>query len=292
MNTHIPTLLLREWMQHKRGWLIAAFAPPLIAIALALFANPHVEGSPRLPLEMIALMMTVLSGCVVYVICLLVALFQLPGLARRDSQDRSIEFWLSLPGRPSESVAATVLAHAWLAPVGGALVGALFGLPFALMALGSKLGWGTAFSLPWGEIISAAAPMLARGLAGTVLLTLWLAPLILVLMAASSWLKRLGVPVVLVGSAVAATVMHKAYGIDWPLDVLMDWSQRINHTLVYDERGLMNALQSEATSLWPQMAHDLGQALADLASLQFLGWTALSAAAFALVVMKRARGGS
>ena len=37
---------------------------------------------------------------------------------------------------------------------------------------------------------------------------------------------------------------------------------------------------------------DLGQSIAELASLQFLGWTALAAAAFSLVVMKRARGGS
>jgi len=292
MNSHIPTLLLREWMQHKRGWLIAAFAPPLIALALVLFANPRMDGDhgSAPPLELIALMMTVLSGCVVYVICLLLALFQLPGLARRDTQDRSIEFWLSLPGRPSESVAATVLAHAWLAPLGGAVVGALFGLPFVLTAFGMHLGWGKAFGLPWGEIVAAAAPMLARGLAGTVLLTLWLAPLILVLMAASAWLKRLGVPLVLVGCAVAITVMHKAYGIDWPLEALMDLNQRINHSLLYDAHELMNTLKSDA-NLWVAMTHDLARSLAELASVQFLGWAVVAAAGFALVVMKRARGG-
>jgi hypothetical protein len=293
MVSHIPTLLLREWMQHKRGWLIAAFAPPLIAIALALFANTHIDndhGTPPPPLELIGLMMIVLSGCVVYAICLLVALFQLPGLARRDTQDRSIEFWLSLPGRPSESVAATVLAHAWLAPVGGAVVGALLGLPFAILAMGSKLGWGTAFGLHWGEIVAAALPMLARGLAGTVLLTLWLAPLILVLMAASAWLKRLGVPLVLVGCGVAITVMHKAYGIDWPLDALMDLNRRINHSLLFDAHELMESLKSSA-NLWGAMATDLKRSLAELASVQFVGWMAVAAAGFALVVAKRARGG-
>ena len=116
MNNHLPTLLLREWMQHKRGWLIAALLPPLLF--LAALPCGSVQGLPKERLELMALMITVISAAAVYGICLLVALFQLPGLARRDTQDRSIEFWLSLPGRPSESVAATVLAHGWLADWG------------------------------------------------------------------------------------------------------------------------------------------------------------------------------
>lgn len=288
MNSHIPTLLLREWMQHKRGWLIAAFAPPLLFLAMVPFS--HFEGSPDGSLELMALAILVASGCVVYAICLLVALFQLPGLARRDTQDRSIEFWLSLPGRPSESVASTVLAHAWLAPIGGAVVGTLLGLPIALAVLGTKFSWSGALGLNWIEVFSAAAPLLLRGVVGTVLLTLWLLPLIFVLMAASAWLKRLGTPVVLVGGGVAVTVLYKAYGITWPLEVLMDLNQRINHSLLYDAHGLMRTLQSE-DSLWTAMASDLGRSLAELASAPFVGWAAVAAAGFALVVMKRSRGG-
>lgn len=288
MNNHIPTLLLREWMQHKRGWLIAAFAPPLLFLAMLPFG--HVQGLPTEQAELVALAILVISACAVYAICLLVALFQLPGLARRDTQDRSIEFWLSLPGRPSESVASTVLAHAWLAPVGGAFVGAAFGLPIAMSVLASKADLGMALGVHWGEVVAAALPLLLRGLLGTVLLTLWLAPLIFVLMAASAWLKRLGVPVVLVGTAVAVAVLHKVYDIDWPLQALAGLDARINHTLVYDGHGLMAALKSDV-NLWTWAMQDLGQALAELASLQFIGWTALAAAGFALVVMKRARGG-
>ncbi|TXI22776.1 MAG: hypothetical protein E6Q67_05595, partial [Roseateles sp.] len=96
MNSHIPTLLLREWMQHKRGWLIAAFAPPLLFLAMLPFG--HVSGLPTEHPELVALGILMVSACAVFAICLLVALFQLPGLARRDVQDRSIEFWLSLPG--------------------------------------------------------------------------------------------------------------------------------------------------------------------------------------------------
>jgi len=287
MNNHIPTLLLREWMQHKRGWLIAAFAPPLLFLAMLPFG--HVQGLPTEHMELLALAMLLLSACAVYVICLLVALFQLPGLARRDAQDRSIEFWLSLPGRPSESVASTVLAHAWLAPLGGAVVGALFGIPIAMSVLGSKAGFGTALALNWGEVIAAALPLLLRGLVGTVPMLLWLAPMIFVLMAASAWLKRLGVPLVFVGSFVVTLVLHKVYSIDWPLQVLSDWNERMSHAIINDEHGLKAALMSDV-NLWTWSLQDLGQTLAELASVQFLGWTAVAAAGFALVVMKRARG--
>ena len=288
MNSHIPTLLLREWMQHKRGWLIAAFAPPLLFLAMLPFGQ--MKGMPQEQLELLSLFILVVSACAVYAVCLLAALFQLPGLARRDAQDRSIEFWLSLPGRPSESVAATVLAHAWLAPVGGAVIGALFGIPIAVSVLAAKGDLAAAMSVHWGEVVSAAAPLLARGLIGTVLMTLWLSPLILVLMAASAWLKRLGTPLVLVGGGVAVTVLYKAYDIDWPVRALISLNEKINHSLISDPESLMQVLKSNV-NLWHWMAQDLGQAVAKLASAEFLGWAAVAAAGFALVVMKRARGG-
>ena len=288
MKTHIPTLLQREWMQHKRGWLIAAFAPPLLFLGMLPFG--HVTGLPTEHPELVSLGILMLSACVVFGICLLVALFQLPGLARRDAQDRSIEFWLSLPGRPSESVAATVLAHAWLAPLGGAVVGTLFGLPIAASVLAAKGGVGLATAVNWGEVISAASPLLLRGFVGTLPLMLWLAPLVFTLMAASAWLKRLGVPVVLVGGGVAVAVLHQAYGIDWPLEALRVLNERINHTMVYDARGLSQALKSDV-NLWGWAVQDLGRTLAELASVEFLGWAAVAAAGFALVVVKRGRGG-
>lgn len=288
MTNHIPTLLQREWMQHKRGWLIAALAPPILFLAALPFGK--FTGMPTESPELMAVMMTVLSACVVFAISLAVALFQLPGLARRDVQDRSIEFWLSLPGRPSESVAATVLAHAWLAPLGAAVIGALFGMPIALSVLASKMGFADALATNWGEVMLAAMPLLLRGLAGTVPLMLWLAPVIFTLMAASAWLKRLGVPVVIVGGGVAVGVLHKVYDINWPADTLDGLSEQINHTLIHDARGLREAMQGGG-DLVTWALHDLGGALAELASLQFLGWTAVAAAGFALVVLKRSRGG-
>ncbi|RZL36207.1 MAG: hypothetical protein EOP35_11480 [Rubrivivax sp.] len=288
MKTHIPTLLQREWMQHKRGWLIAAFAPPILFMAMLPFG--HFSGLPTESPELMSIGILLVTVTAIYGICMLVALFQLPGLARRDTQDRSIEFWLSLPGRPSESVLATVLAHAWLAPLGGAAVGMLLGLPIALGVLSTKMGLAGAAGVNWGEVILASSPVLLRGLAGTVPLMLWLAPVIFVLMAASSWLKRLGVPVVLIGVGVGVAVLDKAYDISWPLDALKGLNDRINHSLIHDGPGLGSAMQN-GSDLTAWVLRDFGAALADLASLQFLGWAAVAAAAFALIVMKRARGG-
>lgn len=288
MNNHIPTLLLREWMQHKRGWLIAALAPPLLFLAMLPFGEFH--GMPTQSPELTSIGIVLITAAAVYGICVLVALFQLPGLARRDTQDRSIEFWLSLPGRPSESVVATVLAHAWLAPLGGAVVGILFGVPIAISMLAKNMGLGGALGVNWGEVALAATPLLLRGLAGTLLLMLWLTPVIFVLMAASAWLKRLGTPVVLIGTGVAVTVLHKVYGIDWPLSALKGLNERIDGTLVHSNSSLMEAMQTGG-NLVAWALKDFGHALADLASLQFLGWAAIAAGAFALVVMKRTRGG-
>jgi ABC-2 type transport system permease protein len=97
---------------------------------------------------------------------------------------------------------------------------------------------------------------------------------------------------VLVGGGVTVAVLHQAYDIDWPLDALKALSERINHTLVHNGRALAETLQNQdGGSLVSWAVQDLGHTLAELASLQFVGWAAVAAAAFALIVIKRARGG-
>ena len=39
MSARFPTLLLREWLQHQRGWLITLLLPPLIFLALLPFGQ-------------------------------------------------------------------------------------------------------------------------------------------------------------------------------------------------------------------------------------------------------------
>lgn len=288
MKTHIPTLLLREWMQHKRGWLIAALAPPLLFLAMLPFGQ--VEGLPSEGRELLALAIFLITTAALFVISLVVGLFQLPGLARRDVQDRSIEFWLSLPGKSTESVASTVLAHAWLAPLGAACIGMLFGLPVAMAVLARQDGFGAIAEVNWSAVLAAGLPVLVRGVAGSALLTLWLAPLIFVLMAASAWLKRLGVPLVMISSTIVTLVLYEFYKLRWPVDQLTSWNEQMNRALIYSDSGLKRALAMD-TNLWGWAATDFGQALAELRTLQFAGWMAIAAAGFVLVVMKRERGG-
>lgn len=288
MNTHLPTLMLREWMQHKRGWLITALAPPLLF--LVMLPLGQLQGLPNDHLEIVALMITVVSASFIYAICLLVASIQLPGLARRDMQDRSIEFWLSLPGRPSESVAATVLTHAWLVPMGGMLIGALFGLPIAAAVLGLKGSPGSLAMIHWGNVLAYAVPTLVRGLAGTLLMTLALLPVLLPMMAASAWLKRLGVPLVLVGTSVAVVVGQKVYDIQWPVQALLWLVERGDAALLSDNHGAMDALKSDVNP-WIWLAQDFGHALMAYLSPIGLGWAVIAALSFALVVRKRAHAG-
>ena len=187
-------------------------------------------------------------------------------------------------------MAATVLAHAWLAPLGGAIVGMLFGLPIAMSVLGRQDGFEAITAVNWGEVITAATPLLLRAFAGTLPLLLWLAPLIFVLMAASAWLKRLGVPLVLVGTMVTVLVLDKVYAIEWPQHAIASWNKQINTSLLHNANGLKDALKGDL-NLWNWAAHDFAQTMVELVSLEFAGWTLLAAAGFALVVMKRARGG-
>ncbi|MGS0754843.1 hypothetical protein ACVBEH_09075 [Roseateles sp. GG27B] len=44
MNHRFSTLLLREWMQHKRGWLVTLLLPPTAFLALLFVGSA--EGNP------------------------------------------------------------------------------------------------------------------------------------------------------------------------------------------------------------------------------------------------------
>ena len=85
---------------------------------------------------------------VVLGITVVALLIQTPGLARRDRQDRSIEFWLSLPTSHAASVAAPVLMHLVLVPL----------LFFALLSFKKVIGlhWALSF-YPFGFAFLAFA---------------------------------------------------------------------------------------------------------------------------------------
>ena len=84
---------------------------------MAMLPIGDVQGMPQGQPELLTLATLLLAGIVTWGICLLVAVFQLPGLARRDVQDRSIERWLSLPGGMARAFSHA--AGPWLAGAAG-----------------------------------------------------------------------------------------------------------------------------------------------------------------------------
>ncbi|MFO1228563.1 hypothetical protein [Roseateles sp.] len=286
MFKHLPTLLLREWMQHKRGWLIAMLAPALLFMAMLPIGD--VQGMPQGQPELLTLATLLLAGIVTWGICLMVAVFQLPGLARRDVQDRSIEFWLSLPGGHGESLLATLLAHGWLAPLAGLAVGTLLGFPIVVLLVGLKVSWGALGDVAWSQVLAVLPPLWLRAALGTLLTLVWMAPLVLVLMAASAWLKRIGVPLVLGGGGVAMLIMNKVYGIEWPSEQMAAWTAQLNKSMVTEPNGLSGAMGGYA-SPWVWAGQDALAGLSSLVSLQALGWAAIAGVAFWLLVLKRSR---
>lgn len=292
--TRFKTLLLREWMQHRRGWLAVATLPALGILALFVSPLGRIEVDHPLPVTLFAAMAMGLTICIVAGLSWFVTMLQLPGLARRDQQDRSIEFWLSLPASHSEAIGATLLGHALIAPLLALGVGALFAPLMTTAAVVKWAGFGMLAQVEWGALFLASLIVLARLALGVLLMTLWLAPLLLLSMAASAWLKRLGMPLLLGVVLIGGLLLDKMYGnpVIWDLLTAQLW-------------GSQEALFSEAGAA--QVAGQIGQgaeliaslkdwalrdslnALAGLASPHLLGGLAMAGLGFWLLVLRRQR---
>ena len=293
MTSRFNTLLLREWMQHKRGWLITMILPPALFLALLTIGNA--DGNPDASPLGIALLFVMVTTGAVFGITWLSAMFQLPGLVRRDNQDRSIEFWLSLPAGHSESIGATFLAHVVLVPLAALLVGYLFsafistGLVLKMMGMA---GWQ---SVPWLQVLALSVPLLGRMLFGVVLMSLWLAPLMLIVMAASAWLKRWGVPAVALTVGVGGLVLDKFYGLPIVWQLLSAQQKGAMNALLADYPALetqLGALRQDGSGTFGAAAwavQDSWAAVQQLASPHFIGGLIVAAGCFALLVLKRSR---
>lgn len=297
MWTRMQTLMLREWMQHGRGWIILMTILPAIFLVALPFGSVDLPEAmtSKVPLALVALCVWV-TMLTVATVSWLASAFQLPGLARRDQQDRSIEFWLSLPASHSESIAALLLMHAVLVPMVALVVGAAIGLVLVLPAMMLKVGGLAALmSVPWAQVLLLTAVLLLRLLPGVLLAVLWAAPLMLALMAASAWLKRWGVPAVLGVTLIGGGLLRKVYGITWPTDLLAHYVQQAKLALVAQPQALQQMapgqdklqalLQSGDLVAW--VMSDLGVALQALLSWQFALGLAVSAAMFGLLVLRR-----
>ncbi|WP_374586610.1 hypothetical protein [Ideonella dechloratans] len=211
------TLLLREWLQHGRRWWLIALVP--LAFGLLGLSLGHVQvggdASPVATLLITATVYTALLSGVGW----LVAYIQSGGLARRDWQDRSIEFWRSLPVSDTAAVGATVLMNLVLLPLLLMVLAIPSGLLAAAVLVGRGLGWSVLASLPWTDV---AGPLLAGALRmtlGSLLASFWIAPVALLSMAAAAWLKRWGVPMLWVVWGVGGC--HPGQGL-WPAPAAAD----------------------------------------------------------------------
>lgn len=200
------TLMRREWMQHRTGWLVLMALPAALMLVLSLFegrgVHVSVDGEQgslppigELPLVLQTLGWTVATLAVTGVLAGLAVLAQLPGLARRDVQDRSIEFWRSLPIGDGQSLAATVLMHLLVLPGAALVVAVLAGQAVALLAITVQQGPLAWLAQPWWALLPALLAITVRSLLGLLLAVAWLSPLLLMTMAASAWLKRWALPV-------------------------------------------------------------------------------------------------
>ncbi len=290
------TLLLREWMQHRLGWLLVMLAPLALALVLMPLQGPVVDGDNVAP-PPVAVAAVAMLGSVagVFALSWIVSMFQLPGLSRRDQQDRSVEFWLSLPATHVESIGATVLTHALLVPLAAMAVGLVCGPVMAAAAMLKIHGFAGLGQVPWGSLLGIALVGWMRLSIGLVLMTLWLAPLFMTLMAAAAWLKRWGVPVVIGGTVILANVLDRLYNNRLVTQLLKTQFEGagkalFNASMTLEGRGVAQQLENESfVSLLQLMLHDLGAAFAQLASPHFVGGLVLAALCFYLLVLKRSQ---
>ena len=290
------TLLLREWMQHHRGWLVLMLAPPLLILLLIPFGTVEFSPGELGTMPAVSLMMMAMAAvpAMVLGITAVALLFQTPGLARRDRQDRSIEFWLSLPTSHSASIGATVLTHLVLVPLAAVLVGALLSQFIGLALVWKVFGVSAGFALPWHTLIPAGAVGLVRSLLGVLLGCFWLMPLLLATMAASAWLKRWGTPVLAIVLSVGHKLLATFYGItvigQTVTGLLVNARSAIVHDAVPRVRGVEGSLAwLEQAPSW--FVNDGLASLRDLAQPLALFALLASAACFGLLVLRRSRNG-
>jgi ABC-2 type transport system permease protein len=298
------TLLQREWMQHRWGWTILALAPTAVVLLAMIVAmvTPNAEGGVKVQMDggeagAFVLPLVLMVGTLG--LAALSAAFQAPSLARRDVQDRSIEFWLSQPVGHAPSVGATLLAHHLLWPLAAAVVGFVGGvalLPIVAAAEGMSEVLG---EVPWAAAAWASVAVLLRTLWGVLLAVLWLSPLVLMVMAASAWLKRWGLPALAGGFAALALLEKRYFASEWVVTALRYPLDRAVSSFGSPERvaALANSVSGPGdlpallSALPGEALRDAVQALGSLMHWSFLPTVGVAIACFMALVLRRQRGG-
>lgn len=299
MNS-LRALVQREWMQHRFGWALMALVPFTVAILVLTLAKVDLETDiesslgPAVP-AMLTIGSLAVSAGVTLLILWGTSLVFVAGLARRDHGDRSIEFWLSMPVGHARSLAMPLLVHLLLVPLAALAAGLLGGVVISFVLVSRAYGIGEWVAVPWGVVLPAALAAALRVAAGIVLATLWLSPLILLLVLAGAWFKRWALPVLGVAFAVANFAIKSVTGQEWLSDAAGELLRQAGASLVVaSPKGLSVLDEGQLTSLLPQVpgaaAADLGLALQSAWSPLMAGALLVAAASFGLLVHWRQRG--
>lgn len=295
------SLMQREWMQHRFGWMVAALGPVVVMLVLAAVGQIELGGEDvlkeaRLPT---ALTMGAFGASLALTLAAvwITSLVLVTGMARRDHADRSIEFWLSMPVGHGPSVAAPLVTHLLVVPIAALGVGVLAGIPVSMALLGRTVGLDTWFSLPWGALLIAAGVVVARLALGIVLATLWLLPLILLVMLMTAWFKRWGLVILAAGVGLGSAVMDKYLGYPWLSNAVQELLVRAGRSVI--NAGGQNLVIEKSEEIGAVLGHiphwaaaDAGLALGQLASPWLLGVLLGSALLFAGLLQWRRRGAS
>ncbi len=290
--SRFQTLMRREWMQHHRAWLLIMLLPPSLMLLLLAFGSLRMDRFDALQMVMFA---TVLGTLTVAGIFAGATLFQLPGLARRDEQDRSVEFWLSLPASHRASIGATLAMHLVLMPLLALGVGYLMSQLLGAVLVTRVAGLGEWIGLPWGVLLVAGISALLRVAFGGLLALFWLLPLLLLTMVASAWLKRWGTAVLVLGLALGHALLANVYG--WPVigETIRALTTNAFQAIITPGReqfpadhGHLMTFLVRAPALLLADAVDAAKALAQPLALFAL---LFSLACFGLLVLRRRRNG-
>lgn len=197
------TLMLREWMQHRRSWLILGLWSPVIAWAL-LYLVLFYQGIPQFNDAAISDTAKVASFGIsaqcsfVFYLALIGVLLTIPGLPHRDRDDKSLAFWRSLPIDDRTAVIAPMLINGLLLP---------------LMAIVSAIALNLLLSAPlWiasanAELAKNLVLALLGGSLQGLLTLLWFSPLVLLLALGNGVIRRWGIAIVLIGAFILQSVL-------------------------------------------------------------------------------------
>jgi ABC-2 type transport system permease protein len=123
-----------------------------------------------------------------------------------------VEFWLSLPSGHAESLTAPLLVHVLLVPLAALLAGLVAAAPVSMVVVARTVGLEAWFALPWAMIGGAAGSVGLRLAAGLPIALAWLLPLLLAAMLANAFLRRWGLPLLVVAVGLISVGMDRIFG--------------------------------------------------------------------------------